>query len=242
MTNVDQNLTRYSVDYGQRTIVFVLVYRPRKTMAIAVHPDRTVVVTAPDLTDIGLIKEKVRRRAPWILRQMTYFEQFSPKVPSRSYINGETHLYLGKRYRLKLEESEKVSVKLLGPFLRVAGPGISDPKLVKQYLYRWYLEKATDQFEASLQRCWTKMSGYQVMQPRIAIKPMKTRWGSLSKRGTLTLNLNLVKASKSAIDYVVTHELCHLIQDDHSPKFYRLLSTVLPGWEEMKLKLETGFM
>ncbi|MDH3347165.1 MAG: M48 family metallopeptidase, partial [Desulfobulbaceae bacterium] len=95
---------KHSVVYGRKTIDFSLLYCDRKSMEIAVHPDSTVIVKAPVQSDITLIEKKIIKRARWILRQLNYFKQFNPKTPDRCYVNGETHLYLGKQYRLKLTE------------------------------------------------------------------------------------------------------------------------------------------
>ena len=104
--------SRHSVVYGRKTIDFSLLYCERKTLEIAVHPDSTVIVKAPTQSDITLIEKKMIKRARWILRQLNYFKQFNPKTPVRCYVNGETHLYLGKQYRLKLAEGTENSVKL----------------------------------------------------------------------------------------------------------------------------------
>ena len=75
-------------------------------------------------------------------------------------------------------------------------------------------------------------------KPKIVIKKLEKRWGSLAKSGTLTLNINLIKAPKECIDYVVTHELCHIQYHDHSRAFYDLLFHKMPDWERRKMKLE----
>ena len=112
MMAVAIHTTRHSVVYGQKTINYSLLFCDRKTMEIAVHPDSTVVVKAPVQSDISLIEEKIIKRARWIIRQLNYFKQFDPKTPERCYVNGETHLYLGRQYRLKLLEGAENSVKL----------------------------------------------------------------------------------------------------------------------------------
>src|SRR5687768_12497831 len=95
-------LTTYSVDYGRETIHFTLKFSRRKTLAIDVNPDLSVLVTAPKAKDLDLIKSKVHKRASWILKQQDYFRAFLPPMPPRQYISGETHYYLGRQYRLKI--------------------------------------------------------------------------------------------------------------------------------------------
>ena len=234
--------TRHSVVYGRKTIDFNLLYCDRKTMEIAVHPDSAVVVKAPLKSDITLIEKKIIKRARWILRQLNYFRQFNPKTPDRCYVNGETHLYLGKQYRLKLVEGTETAVKLSRGFFYITCQYDPTPNDVKMLLNQWYSEKAQLQFAKSIDRCWQKFKGHGLSKPELSIKRMRKRWGSLSDKGTVTLNTELIRAPKECIDYVVTHELCHMIYHDHSPEFYKLLDSVTPGWKKIKHKLELSMV
>ena len=94
--------TKHSIQYGHSTIEYDLTFSPRKTLAIDVHPDLSVAVQAPEGTELADIEAKVRKRAPWILRQQRQFEVYLPKLPPRQYDSGETHRYLGRQYRLKV--------------------------------------------------------------------------------------------------------------------------------------------
>jgi len=241
MMEVNHNNT-HSVVYGRKTIDFSLFYCERKTLEIAVLPDSTVIVKAPVQSGIALIEKKIIKRARWILRQLNYFKQFNPKTPDRCYVNGETHRYLGKQYRLKLIEGPENSVKLSRGFFHITCRSEPTPTAAKKLLNQWYSEKAQVQFFESMDRCWQKFNGLGVDQPKLSIKRMQKRWGSLSDKGTVTLNTDLIKAPKECIDYVVTHELCHLKYHDHSPDFYKLLDSVIPGWEKIKHKLELSMV
>lgn len=233
---------KHSVVYGRKTIDFSLLYCDRKTMEIAVHPDSTVIVKAPVQSDITVIEKKIIKRARWILKALNYFKQFNPKTPDRCYVNGETHLYLGKQYRLKLSEGPKNTVKLSRGYFHVTCRSVPTPNEAKKLLNQWYLEKAQLQFAESMDRCWEKFSNLGISKPKLSIKRMKKRWGSLSKKGPVTLNSDLIRAHKECIDYVVTHELCHLKYHDHSPEFYRLLESAIPSWKKIKHKLELCLM
>lgn len=228
----------YSVAYGKKTIDFKLLFCDRKTMEIAVHPDSSVIVKAPVQSDIELIENKIIKRARWILRQQRYFSQFNPRTPVRSYVNGETHLYLGKQYRLRVAEGPENSVKLLCGYFHITCRNAPSPDVTRKLLNQWYMEKAKVHFGESLNRCWQKFDHHEFEKPNLSVKHMQKRWGSLSNKGTLTLNTTLIRAPKECIDYVVTHELCHLKHHNHSPEFYKLLDAVVPGWEKIKHKLE----
>lgn len=228
------------VRYGTRSITYLLFRSDRKTVEIAVHPDSTVVVKAPLQTDDHAIAQTLIRRARWIVRQQNHFRQFMPRTPPRSYVQGETHLYLGRQYRLRIAEGALNTVTLSRGFFQVTCKGKPDPETTKKLLQQWYATKARIQFAESMERCWQKFPARDLQRPRLSIRRLKTRWGSLSDRGTLTLNTELIRAPKECMDYVVTHELCHLRHRNHSPAFYNLLGTVLPDWKKIKHRLETG--
>lgn len=227
-----------SIVYGSNLINYRLLYCDRKTMEIAVHPDSSVIVKAPFESDISLIEKKINKRARWILRQIRYFNQFTPRTPKRCYVNGETHLYLGKQYRLKLKVGTENSVKLSHGFFLITSSNKPTPLTADKMLNEWYLEKAKFHFRDSMDRCWQKFSNFGFNKPKLSIKKMKKRWGSLSEKGIMTLNADLIKAPKECIDYVVTHELCHLKYHNHGPEFYKLLDSVIPDWKKIKHKLE----
>ena len=109
----------HSVQYGEHRIDFAIVRRERTTLEIAVEPDASVVVAAPLETTLVAIEEKVRKRAAWIRRQQRYFIQFLPRTPDRQYVAGETHLYLGRQYRLKVVPHLQATVKLVRGFIVV---------------------------------------------------------------------------------------------------------------------------
>ena len=102
MGAVGVNTERHSVAYGGNPIDFAIVRRRRETLETAVEPDASVVVTAPLDSPIEAVAEKVRKRAAWIRRRQGFFSQFLPRTPPRRYAAGEMHLYLGRRYRLKV--------------------------------------------------------------------------------------------------------------------------------------------
>ncbi len=242
MNEVAIQSEKRSFIYGRKTIEYSLFYSKRRTMEIAVHPDSTLIVKAPMGSEFSFLEKKLKKRARWILRQLNYFKQFTPKTPDRCYVNGETHLYIGKQYRLKIGKGNRNSVKLSNGFFHVTCYNKPTPEIAKRLLNKWYLDKASLQFKNCMDRCWSKFNYYAFPKPTISIKRMRKRWRSLSDKGTLTLNTDLVKAPKGCIDYVVIHELCHLKHHDHSPEFYKLLDSVIPGWEKIKHKLEISMI
>ncbi len=206
------------IEFGPEIIRYEVMFLPRQTPGIEVHPDQRVVVRAPLGCAEGVIAEKVRRRASWISRQIAHFQRFSPHTPPRRYVGGEIHLYLGRQHRLKVVAGESASVKMNRGQLVVSVPGGPDPERVKAMLHRWYLDHAGVVFNEVLDAAMSHFKG--VDRPRLIVRAMQSRWGSLSPAGTMTLNANLVRAPRACIEYVVAHELCHLRHRDHSARFY----------------------
>jgi len=230
-----------TLTYGGDTIRYeVRFLASRRTLGIEVHPDSRVVVRAPAHCPEALIAERVQKRAGWISRQLAEFERYRPRTPTRQYVNGESHLYLGRQYRLKLLPGDSASVKLTRGQLLVSLPGNPDPVRVKALLHRWYLDRARAVFSDVLDTSLLHFKG--VDHPRLIVRTMQSRWGSLSRAGTMTLNANLVRASRSCIEYVVIHELCHTRYRDHDARFFRLLGQLMPDWEERKQKLESALL
>lgn len=225
-------------EYGNQRIDYELLFVDRKTMEIAVHPDSRVVVKAPVKASLDKVKSKVSKRARWIHKQLDYFSRFEPRTPPKAYISGETHLYLGRQYRLKVKKGTKDSVKLTRGMFWLTSKIGNDPVVVNRLLNEWYRVKATEVFNKCLDDCMRKLKKHDFKQPELIISCMKRRWGSLSRSGTLSLNIDLVKAPRDCIEYVVTHELCHQKFHHHGPEYYRLLEKVMPDWSARKHRLE----
>ena len=246
-----QAITRI-FSYGQLTIRYELWQTNRKSLEIAVHPDKRVVVKAPASYSIKTIEDSVRKRARWIDQQISWFTQFEPRTPSRQYVGGESHLYLGRKYRLKIELSDREVVLLKHGYFRILCLD-SSPTHIKSLMDAWYRGHAKRYLTRIFDDCWQSFSKRGKLgidgnkkvvrrQPLLALRKMKTRWGSLSTLGRLTLNSNLIQVPRECIEYVVYHELCHLYYHNHSPEYYRLLGRILPDWKRRKQKLEMSLI
>jgi predicted metal-dependent hydrolase len=226
-----------SVQYGNAPIEYNLAYAQRTTLAISVLPDLRVTVTAPADTDLAAIEAKVRQRARWILRQQRELELYLPQTPPRQYISGETHRYLGRQYRLKVAEAQSEGVKLTRGYLFVSTMNKTDTARVAQLMDDWYRMQAQRVFRERLAAMLPRFQHVEIPRPELAIKTLRARWGSCTTAGTVLLNLKLMQVPKSCIDYVIVHELCHLVEHNHSEQFYLLLDRMLPDWRERKRRL-----
>lgn len=228
-----------SVQYGSHVIGFSVVRRDRRTLEIAVEPDATVVVAAPADATADAIDAKVRKRAAWISRQQRFFTQFLPRTPERQFLAGETHLYLGRQHRLKIELGEPEGVKVARGFIHVSARNPELPGSIEALVRTWYRERAHLKFAERLEINLGRFADPEAYRPRgLIVRSLKQRWGSMSAAGRLLLNLRLIEAPTNAIDYVITHELCHVAEPNHGPGFFALLAQVMPDWKKRKERLE----
>ncbi|MCE5322427.1 M48 family metallopeptidase [bacterium] len=229
----------HTITYGQQSINFTVRFSHREKLTISVHPDLSVIVDAPDDKQIAEVVARVKRRAGWIVRQRDFFERFKPEQPERRYVGGETHIYLGRQYRLKLIEDKLEYVKLTRGYFLIQTRNPHDSTKVKSLLDKWYADHSRRVIRTRIDRCFESLQRYGVNYPTsITFRRMSKRWGSCNKAGGVMLNTELAKASVFCIDYVITHEMCHLKYTNHSKDFYRLLDLVMPDWKRRKSKLE----
>lgn len=229
-----------TIEYGGEKLSFSITRNasiPAK-VRIHVYPNSSIEVEAPEEECLAMIKKAVLKRARWISKQREEFDLNRKYALPREYISGETHFYLGRRHKLKVETDRGQSsvVKLLKGqiFIRTR---VNDTAAIKRRLQNWYFEKADSYIRHRLELIADETNWVSVI-PSMKLVTMNKQWGSLSPEGIVHINPFLVKAPVDCIDYVLCHELCHLVERNHSRKFYRLLQSRLPDWEHRKSKLD----
>lgn len=226
-----------TLDYGSKRIEYNLSFATRKSLGIKVLPDGLVKVIAPNDTSIIDINKKVKSKANWILKQQAFFCSYKPHTPERKYVNGETHLYLGRQYKLQIIDDTINEIKIYRGAMIIKTKK-SNAEYLEKKLNEWYKEKATLHFDEILNSSLLKFNKYKLEKPLVDIRLMQKRWGSCTKSGKIILNTELIKAPKGSIEYVVIHELCHLIHYNHNKAFYDLQNSLSPNWGKWKEKLE----
>lgn len=226
-----------AITWGTVEISYLYSFSYRQTLGITVHPDLSVTVKAPSGTSPDRVRQFVRKRASWIEKTRRDFEQYLPKQPPRRYISGETHRYLGRQYRLKVEQTEEDSIRCLRGYLMVTTRAEPASERVKELLESWYRAHARRVFGEQLAVCHKRVAKHGVPLPTLTIRRMARRWGSFSSARRITLNLLLILVPKECIDYVILHELCHFKVKHHGPRFWRLMEAVLPDYDDRRKKL-----
>ncbi len=230
----------YILTHGRLRIPFRVESGEGKQLTIHVHPDLRLEVLAPAGRDIKRVLRRIDARSGWIAKQWRFFERYQPEPPPRQYVSGETHLYLGRQYRLKVRMGDHSTVKLKGRFLHVEHTQKDDQAAIKSLVDTWYREHASQLFDVRMGKCLETCKSLDLWtRPTIMVRRMTRRWGSCTKAGNITLNVDLVKTPLHCIDYVIVHELCHLKVHNHGPAFYRLLFRCMPDWETRKRRLDS---
>lgn len=217
----------------------VLKRSGRKTLAISVLPDGSLELAAPAAVSEESILLKVDKRRKWILAQRRQFVEMNAHRPQLRYVTGATHRYLGRQYRLKISSGGSPGVLLKGGCFHVTtATGKSEE--VQMLLGKWFRQKAGEQFARRVAAWEPWCARHRLPLPRMRLLKMPKRWGSASPDGRIAFNPELIHMPSPCIDYVITHEICHLKIPRHDSKFYRLLTSLLPDWKVLKQRLEKG--
>lgn len=216
--------------------MYELSFGTGRHLSISVHPDLRVTARAPVGAEHERVDQRVRARSVWIRRQQRRFLELHPLPQPKRYISGETHHYLGRGYRLRVRRGE-AAVSRQGSFLLVTLKGPLSGRQVRDLLESWYRERAREVFADRLERV-LKLAPRSLPRPRrLRLRRMASRWGSCTAAGTVTLSIDLVRAPASCIDYVIVHELCHLLETSHSRRFFALLEWLVPDWRRARRRL-----
>ena len=226
------------IEFGKELLPVEVIFSDRQNLRITVLPDLRIKAYAPDDRPSYEIEKKLQKRARWIKRKLDYFKRFQPLLPPRRYVSGETHYYLGRQYRLKVNKSDEESVKLKGRFFQVFTKRPENRDHVRKLMNRWYRIHAVHLLKRRINLCHESIKRWKIPSPKVKFRRMAKRWGSCNSNGTILINTELVKAPVHCIDYVITHEMCHLRFPHHDKDFYSLLSLRMPDWRARKTRLE----
>lgn len=229
---------QHLIAFGSRKIFYRLHREDRKRLRIVVSPELTVDVFAPNSASGEQVHATIKKKAPWIIKTLDKLEGYHPLPMPKRYLSGETLVYLGRQYRLKVENDSKQPAKLLGRFLWVWVEDKADAQSVKRSVEAWYRKRSREILGRYMEKCYRIASRHGVPEPIMVIRLMRRRWGSCSPSGRITLNVNLVKVPVHCLEYVIMHELCHLKNHNHSKAFYSLLTRCLPDWRQRKEALD----
>lgn len=233
-------MEKHQIHFGNQFIDFWIERKDVKNVNLNIKPDMTVQVSANEKVPLNFIYDFVKSKGSWILKHVKQFEEVLPlKQSEREYVSGESFKYLGKQYRLRVEQSADEKVKYFRGFIYLHVPDPTNFSKKEKLMEAWYKEKAFKVFSESLDKMSALIEKYGVEKPALDIRVMKARWGSAQiENNTILINTELIKAPKYCIDYVILHELVHFKYNNHSDSFYNMLFTLMPDWEKRKKILD----
>ncbi len=204
-----------------------------KSASIEIEDD-TVTVTVPKNLSDQRIEELIKNRTVWIRQKLKIQTEIICSKP-KEYVNGESFTYLGRNYRLRCELGGCEGVKLKNGYLTVTlGIGNSEAHSegsVRHSLRQWYQTRALEKLKEKTKR----YSGILGVSPNsVNIKEYKARWGSCSSNGDITYNWRIIIAPHQVVDYIVVHELCHLLEHNHGPKYWKHVEHIVPNYKECR--------
>jgi len=213
------------------------VIRTKRTKSASIKVEEGIisVVVPQDLT-VERIQQLLNEKKRWIKVKIYLHNQAKPSS-EKEFVSGESIPYLGRNYRLLVERGAFTPAKLVAGKLIVTVPTGGNQNVVRNAVVRWYRARALEQFTAKSKR-WSKVVG--VTPASVGIKAFKSRWGSCSPNGDIQFNWTVMMAPNRIVDYVVAHELCHLVRHDHSPEYWKLVARVMPDFAECKEWLKTN--
>jgi len=227
-----------TVKYGRTDITYgIRRSTRRKTVSVAIDPEDGVLLTAPAGVSVERLDGVVKAKARWIIGKLRAAEA---RPTPREFVSGETYLYLGRQYRLRvLPRVRPGAAKLHGAWLEVpvqrALKGTHRAQAVREALVAWYRDRAAERLPERVE-AWTQAAGDRAVG-NVLITDQRKRWASCDARRNLRFNWRVIQAPMRLVDYVVAHELMHLQHRDHSARFWASLEHVMPDYAERRKAL-----
>lgn len=201
----------------------------RKTLTITIERDRSVVIHAPSDASDKAIQRVVGSRRQWIFEKTHHGQKYHelPHPPGKELVSGESALYLGRSYQIEVTTGGANEIQFAQRFLI---PASHAPRR-RGVMREWYIARAIDKI---LPRVEHHAHTLGVNFKLAKIVDSRYRWGSCTVQGNVTFNWRLVKAPMFVIDYVIVHELAHLIEPNHTPRFWNIVRTNIPKTEKAR--------
>jgi hypothetical protein len=205
----------------------------RRNLTITVERNRSVIVHAPEGTPDAKIRQIVESKRHWIYEKIGHFQKYRnrPHAPGKELVSGESALYLGRQYRIEVINTGQTEIQFDQRFFIPRAHGEER----KEILRKWYIKRAKAKIIPRVKH-QAKELGVTYTEARIVDNLY--RWGSCTVNNNINLNWRLIKAPMFVIDYVIVHELAHLIESNHTPRFWNIIRAHAPTLEKAKAWLK----
>ena len=208
-------------------IDYSIQYSNRKTLSIIVERDRSVVVRAPLNTSKEVIEKEIGKRKFLLFQKINHSQKYETPKPRKEFVSGESILFLGKHHKIEVVHEEINGIRVD----RKVYVSKSNQEKAHLLFKEWYFKQAEENI---IPKVKFHARNLGVKYNAIKILDLKYRWGSCTPKDNINLNWRLIKAPVSVIDYIIVHELTHLIEPNHTPKFWNIVSVQLPHYNKAK--------
>jgi hypothetical protein len=224
--------TSHAIEYIDCNGIVAEIKRTTRTKSATITVEEgKVCVVVPRQLESERITKLLKDKNRWIKEKIALHRKALPAT-QKQLVSGESFSYLGRNYRLKVQQGDYQPIKLInGRFAITLRAGADNPDLIKDSLLSWYKQHAELKLTEKVKR-YSKMMNVKFNS--VGLKDYKSRWGSCSVEGDITFNWKVIMAPNRIVDYVVIHELCHLIHHDHSQNFWREVEKIMPKYIESK--------
>ncbi len=229
------------ISINNQIISYTLSQKNVKNINLRIKTNGQIKVSAHPSVKIETIDNFIISKADFINKHLAKFAAIakqSPKTEQKQYLNGENFMLLGQNLSLILSQSNEDKIYQNGLYLHLY---LKDPANFNKrasMVDGFFNQQARAYFEQIAGRIYPLFSDYRLAYPKIKLRKMSARWGScLPLKQQIILNKKLIAASPACIEYVILHEFAHFVHPNHSPRFYALLSQLMPDWQERKKKL-----
>lgn len=210
---------------------YQIKYSHRKTLNISVERDRSIIVRAPENLPLEKIEAIVQSKSSWIKDKINHPQKYPVDFKAKEFVSGESLLYLGRHYQLLLVEEDFDGIIFNQRFTISK----SNQQNANQLFKAWYLVKALEKIKPLAKKYAINLG---VEYNGCKTSEMKYRWGSCTPKNNIIFNWRIIKAPMYVLEYLVAHELVHLIENNHTPEFWNILSIQVPNYEKAKTWLK----
>ena len=206
---------------------YKIQYSNRKTLNISVERDRSIIVRAPENLSTERIDEIVQSKRNWIKDKINHVQKYPVDFKAKEFVSGESLLYLGRNYQLLVVEEVFEGVRFNQSF----SISKSNQKNANQLFKEWYLAKALEKIEPLAKKYAANLG---VKYNECKTSEMRYRWASCTPKNNILFNWRIIKSPMFVLEYLVAHELAHLIEQNHTPEFWNIVSIQVPNYEKAK--------
>lgn len=230
-----------SFRYHHQTISYTLTRNAKKNVNFRINNQGQICISAPKRVGQAELNKMILERADWLITNQEKIQSKKQTMMTTNPIENGSILYLdGKKYRIKLISGSKNAILFRDSILilQIKEAYFHSPEYINAYFQQWMKETMYTLSAKWMTFYLKKLQKYHIAPPSLTIRSMTSRWGScIPAKRKITINQNLIYPPHQCLEYVVLHELAHLVEANHSKKFYAIIADVMPDWEKRRKML-----